>query len=234
MVVRDAVGLARRVFRLSATAKARPAGAGEPCAAGAHPDRVCAEPADVWQPAFCPGTRSSHQPQPHRPSEAAGSSVGPPAPQIPHGHDRTSLHADPIALNRLRATTPTRSDQVWVTDATALLTGQEWQYAVALLDVYTRRIVAGPCMKAWTPRSPSKLPDGHRTAPAATGSDRALRPGHLVCQRLGSAGAGRHPRQSPLRRLAILDCNEAFRNRTQLHSGLGYLCLNVPEPELKN
>lgn len=52
-----------------------------------------------------------------------------------------SDHADPIAPNRLPAITPTRPDQIWVTDATAVLTGQGWLYVVALLDVYTRRIV---------------------------------------------------------------------------------------------
>ena len=34
-----------------------------------------------------------------------------------------------------------RRDQVWVTDATCVLTGQGWLYLVALLDVFTRRIV---------------------------------------------------------------------------------------------
>jgi transposase InsO family protein len=34
-----------------------------------------------------------------------------------------------------------RADQVWVTDATCVLTGQGWLYLVAVLDVYTRRIV---------------------------------------------------------------------------------------------
>jgi putative transposase len=52
-----------------------------------------------------------------------------------------SRHADPIAPNRLLAVRPTQPDQVWVTDATCVLTGQGWLYVVALLDVYTRRIV---------------------------------------------------------------------------------------------
>ena len=34
-----------------------------------------------------------------------------------------------------------RPDQVWVTDATGVLTGQGWLYVVALLDLCTRRIV---------------------------------------------------------------------------------------------
>jgi transposase InsO family protein len=52
-----------------------------------------------------------------------------------------SRHADPIAPNRLLNLVPQRRDQVWVTDATCVLTGQGWLYVVALLDVYTRRIV---------------------------------------------------------------------------------------------
>ena len=52
-----------------------------------------------------------------------------------------SRHADPIAPNRLPALTVTRPNRVWVTDATAVLTGQGWLYVVALLDVHTRRIV---------------------------------------------------------------------------------------------
>lgn len=52
-----------------------------------------------------------------------------------------SRHADPIAPNRLRGLTAQRPDQVWVTDATCVLTGQGWLYVVALLDMHTRRIV---------------------------------------------------------------------------------------------
>jgi putative transposase len=52
-----------------------------------------------------------------------------------------SRHTDPIAPNRLLKLTATRANQVWVTDATCVLTGQGWLYVVALLDVYTRRIV---------------------------------------------------------------------------------------------
>jgi transposase InsO family protein len=52
-----------------------------------------------------------------------------------------SRHADPIAPNRLLKLTATGPNQVWVTDATCVLTGQGWLYIVALLDVYTRRIV---------------------------------------------------------------------------------------------
>lgn len=52
-----------------------------------------------------------------------------------------SRHADPIAPNRLPEVQVVRPDQVWVTDATYVLTAQGWLYVVALLDVYSRRIV---------------------------------------------------------------------------------------------
>ena len=52
-----------------------------------------------------------------------------------------SRHAGPIAPNRLLETTVQRPDQVWVTDATSVLTGQGWLYLVAVLDVHTRRVL---------------------------------------------------------------------------------------------
>jgi putative transposase len=52
-----------------------------------------------------------------------------------------SRHADPIAPNRLPELTVRCRDQAWVTDATCVLTGEGWLYVVALLDVFTRRIV---------------------------------------------------------------------------------------------
>jgi transposase InsO family protein len=52
-----------------------------------------------------------------------------------------SRHGGPIAPNRLRGLSVQRPNQVWVTDATGVLTGQGWLYLVAVLDVCTRRIV---------------------------------------------------------------------------------------------
>lgn len=52
-----------------------------------------------------------------------------------------STHADPIAPNRLPQVAVSRPDQVWVTDATCVLTAQGWLYVVAVLDTYTRRVV---------------------------------------------------------------------------------------------
>jgi len=52
-----------------------------------------------------------------------------------------SRHGGSIAPNRLRNLAVRRSNQVWVSDATAVLTGQGWLYLVAVLDVFTRRVV---------------------------------------------------------------------------------------------
>lgn len=52
-----------------------------------------------------------------------------------------SRHADPIAPNRLPDVKVVRLDQVWVTDATCVITAQGWLYVVALLDVHSRRVV---------------------------------------------------------------------------------------------
>ena len=52
-----------------------------------------------------------------------------------------SRHGGPIAPNRLQNLAVRRPDQVWVTDATCILTGQGWLYLVAVLDVCTRRVI---------------------------------------------------------------------------------------------
>lgn len=52
-----------------------------------------------------------------------------------------SRHGGLIAPNRLLETVPQRRNQIWVTDATSVLTGQGWLYLVAVLDLYSRRIV---------------------------------------------------------------------------------------------
>jgi putative transposase len=52
-----------------------------------------------------------------------------------------SRHGDPIAPNRLLGFKAQRPDQAWVTDATCVLTNQGWLYLVAVLDIYTRRVL---------------------------------------------------------------------------------------------
>jgi transposase InsO family protein len=52
-----------------------------------------------------------------------------------------SRHGGPIAPNRMQRLTVQRPDQVWATDATCVLTGQGWLYLLAVLDVFTRRVI---------------------------------------------------------------------------------------------
>jgi putative transposase len=52
-----------------------------------------------------------------------------------------SRHGGAIAPNRLPDLHVWRCDQVWVSDATGVLTGQGWLYLVAVLDVFSRRVV---------------------------------------------------------------------------------------------
>jgi len=52
-----------------------------------------------------------------------------------------SRYGGPIAPNRIRALVVRRPNQVWATDATCVLTGQGWLYLVAVLDVFSRRVI---------------------------------------------------------------------------------------------
>lgn len=52
-----------------------------------------------------------------------------------------SDHNGPIAPNRIRKLGVRRPDQVWATDATCILTAEGWLYLVAVLDLFTRRVV---------------------------------------------------------------------------------------------
>lgn len=52
-----------------------------------------------------------------------------------------SRHGGPIAPNRLLGLKVDHAGQVWVTDATCVLTGQGWLYLFAVMDAYTRRIL---------------------------------------------------------------------------------------------
>jgi len=52
-----------------------------------------------------------------------------------------SRHGGPIAPNRLQNLALRRSNQVWVSDATGVLTAQGWLYLVAVLDVFSRRVI---------------------------------------------------------------------------------------------
>jgi putative transposase len=53
-----------------------------------------------------------------------------------------SRHRELIAPNRLLDRPPPKApNEVWVTDATCVLTGQGWLYIIAVLDLFTRRVV---------------------------------------------------------------------------------------------
>ena len=52
-----------------------------------------------------------------------------------------SRHGGPIAPNRLSKLQVEHPNQVWVSDATGVLTGQGWLYLVAVLDLFSRRVV---------------------------------------------------------------------------------------------
>jgi len=52
-----------------------------------------------------------------------------------------SRHGGPIAPNRIRRLPIKRANQVWATDATGILTGEGWLYLVAVLDLFSRRVV---------------------------------------------------------------------------------------------
>ena len=52
-----------------------------------------------------------------------------------------SRHGGPIAPNRIRTLAIRRTDQVWATNATGVLTGQGWLYLIVVLDLYSRRVV---------------------------------------------------------------------------------------------
>lgn len=52
-----------------------------------------------------------------------------------------SSHGGPIAPHRLRHLRVRERNQVWVTDATGVLTTEGWLYLVAVLDLFSRRVV---------------------------------------------------------------------------------------------
>jgi transposase InsO family protein len=52
-----------------------------------------------------------------------------------------SRHGGSIAPNRIQTLVVRRPNQVWATDATCVLTGQGWLYLVAVLDLFSRRVI---------------------------------------------------------------------------------------------
>ncbi len=52
-----------------------------------------------------------------------------------------SRHGGPIAPNRIRNLRVQRPNEVWATDATGVLTSEGWLHLVAVLDLFSRRVV---------------------------------------------------------------------------------------------
>jgi transposase InsO family protein len=52
-----------------------------------------------------------------------------------------SRHGGPIAPNRIQSLVVRQPNQVWATDATCVLTSQGWLYLVAVLDLFSRRVI---------------------------------------------------------------------------------------------
>lgn len=88
-----------------------------------------------------------------------------------------SRHGGPIAPNRLPTLTVQRPEQVWVTDATGVLTGEGWLYLVAVLDRCSRRVVGwamSPILDAPLVIAALRMALGQRrsTSPLIVHSDR--------------------------------------------------------------
>ena len=88
-----------------------------------------------------------------------------------------SRHGGPIAPNRIQNLSVQRLDQVWVTDATGVLTAQGWLYLVAVLDVFSRRVLGwamSPILDAplATAALHMALDQRHPTSPVILHSDR--------------------------------------------------------------
>jgi len=99
------------------------------------------------------------------------------AASIEMGAVTDSRHGGPIAPNHLRDLSVQQPDQVWVSDATGILTGQGWLYLVAVLDLFSRRVVGwamSPSLDAPLVSSALRMALSHRrpTKPLLLHSDR--------------------------------------------------------------
>jgi hypothetical protein len=67
-----------------------------------------------------------------------------------------SKHSLPVAENLLEQNfVADRPDQVWLADITYIPTGDGWLYLAVILDLFTRKVSAGPCAITCGPNSPS-------------------------------------------------------------------------------
>ncbi len=153
-----------------------------------------------------------------------------------------SDHGGPIAPNRLRGLAVKRPNQVWTTDATCVLTGQGWLYLVAVLDVFTRRVIGwamhqildaqlviSALRMALTQRRPGQplIIHSDRGAQFASAAYRQLLTQHRLLASMSRKGncydnAFIRFATYAAARTAIFDYIETFYNRTRLHSSLAY------------
>jgi putative transposase len=138
-------GLARFAQRLlpleRAARTSRPASGREQLPAGSGPGGVRAQSSDLWQSAPGPCARLSRTAQSHRPRLMRAERLFA-RQRSKYRHATTdSRHGGPIAPNRVQGCRVHRPNQVWVTDATGVLTGQGWLHLVAVLDLCSRRVV---------------------------------------------------------------------------------------------
>jgi putative transposase len=139
--MRGSSGFAQRLLRLERAAPpTRTTPGGEHATARAHPRGVCPQPSDLWQP-----TAGSSNRLPGRRNRIARLMRAERFFARQRSKYRVATtdsdHGGPIAPNRLRGLAVKRPNQVWTTDATCVLTGQGWLYLVAVLDVFTRRVI---------------------------------------------------------------------------------------------
>lgn len=88
-----------------------------------------------------------------------------------------SRHGGAIAPHHIQNLNVQRLDQVWVSDATGVLTTQGWLYLVAVLDIFSRRVLGwamSPILDAPLAATALRMALSHRqlTAPLILHSDR--------------------------------------------------------------
>jgi len=115
-----------------------------------------------------------------------------------------SKHGGPIAPNILaRQFTVTEPNRVWVTDVTAIATGEGWLYLAPVLDLFSRRVVGwassenndtalaldalGKALRSRRPR-PGLLHHSDRGSPYASDDYRAALRAHHVCPSMSRKG----------------------------------------------
>ncbi len=150
-----------------------------------------------------------------------------------------SRHGGPIAPNRVQSLAVQRPDQVWATDATCVLTGQGWLYLVAVLDVFTRRVIGwamhqlldaqlviAALRMALTQRRPGQplIIHSDRGAQFASAAYRQVLTQHGLFASMSRKGnCYDNAFIESFWSTAIFNYIETFYNRIRMHSALAYL-----------